>query len=123
MGITTTAIAAGPGAGATRPVFMKSPRAIEMALFTVAFDDAYPTGGEAWNAEAESGFSDVIAVWVAPTAGFTFEYVDSATAASRKIKAYWVDTTVDGAAMAEVVDTTDINAGLTAVNVVVFGYR
>lgn len=123
MGLTTTATASGPGKAASRPMFARSPRPIEIWTGTIAFDDAYPTGGEAWNAQSETGFSEIVAVWVMPFAGFVFQYVDSATAANRKIKAFWVDTSVDGAAMAEVADTTDINAGLTAVPVLVLGYR
>lgn len=123
MGITTTGGPEAPGAGGTRPVFIKGPRSIEMWFGTIAFDDAYPTNGEAWDAESITGFSDVIAVWVQPMAGFVFQYVDSATAADRKIKAFWVDTTTDGAALAEVANDTDINASLTAVPVLVYGYR
>lgn len=123
MGLTTTSTAESPGKAATRPMFFRGPRAVELWTGTIAFDDAYPTGGEAWNAESETGFSDIVQVWVMPTAGFVFQYVDSDTAANRKIKAYWVDTTTDGASLAEVVDTTDINANLTAVPVLVLGYR
>ena len=123
MGLTTTAASVGPGVAASRPAYVRAPRAVEFWFGAVAFDDAYPTGGEAWDAEAITGFSDIIMVFVQSTAGYTFQYVDSDTAASRKIKAFWVDTTTDGAALAEVADTTDINANLTAVNVMVVGYR
>lgn len=120
MGLTVTPHATG---AASRRLTVRAGRDMEVWFGTVAFDDAYPTGGEAFDAESESGFSDIVFVLVQPTAGFVFQYVDSDTAASRKIKAYWVDTSTDGAALAEVEDTTDINANLTAVPVMVVGYR
>lgn len=124
MGLTTTAASTGPGVAASRPAFVRAPRAVEFWFGTIAFDDAYPTGGEAWNAESETGFSDIIMVFVQSTDGFVFQYVDSDTAASRKIKAYYADydAVADGK-LVEVADTTDINANLTAVNVMVVGYR
>ena len=122
MALTVGTEAEGPGKAGTRPVFSANPRPVFIWHGTVAFDSSYPTGGEAFNAESETGFSDVFAVQVLPKAGYTFEYVDSATAANRKIKAYWVDTSVDGAAQAEVADTTDLSA-VTGVRVIVWGYR
>lgn len=122
MALTVTAAAEGPGKGASRPLFARSPRPIEMWMGTVDFDSSYATGGEAFNAESEAGFSDIVQVWVAPKNGFTFEYVDSATAANRKIKAFWVDTTTDGAAQVEVTSTTNLST-VTGVPVIVFGYR
>jgi len=72
---------------------------------TATFDSSYATGGEAL-AAADLGFSRIISVQVNPSAGYVFEWV----ASTGKIKAYWVDTTVDGAAMAEVTATTDLSA-------------
>lgn len=121
MALTVTS-PTGTGKGASRPLFTRTARALEVFPCTVDFDSSYPTGGEAFNAESESGFSDIVQVWVAPTDGFTFEYVDSATAADRKIKAFWVDTTTDGAAQAEVANATDLQT-VTGVQVLVWGYR
>ena len=55
-------------------------------------------------------------VRIAPTAGYTFEMDYT----NKKILVYWVDTTVDGAAQAQVADTTDL-AALTGVRVVARG--
>lgn len=87
-----------------------------MHVYTLAFDDAYPTGGEAV-APGDVGLTRIDDALIAPTAGFVFQW----DRANLKVKAYWVDTSTDGAAMAEVVDTTDINAGLTAVLGIFFG--
>lgn len=123
MALTVTNSAGtGAGAGSSRPVRSQGAADLTVWVGTVAFDDSYPTGGEAFNAESQTGFRDVEQVWIAPKNGYTFQYVDSATAANRKIKAYWVDTSVDGAAQAEVADTTDLS-GVTGVQVMVWGYR
>lgn len=87
-----------------------------MHVYTLGFDDAYPTGGEAV-AAGTVGLTRIDDAIIAPAAGFTFEW----DRANGKIKAFWVDTSTDGAAMAEVVDTTDINANLTAVLGIFFG--
>lgn len=80
---------------------------------TIAFDSSYPTGGEAITA-ADLGFSVFPTdVRIEPAAGFVFEM----DYANKKILAYWVDTTVDGAALAQVPDTTDLSA-VTGVRVV-----
>lgn len=121
MAVTTTALSAGTGSARTSPAFVKG-SAKELWFGTLAMDDSYPTNGEAWDANAQSGLRSVDAVFIQTMGGYTFEYVPSATAASRKIKVYWVDTTVDGAAMAEVANETDISA-LTAVPVMVVGSR
>lgn len=123
MALTVTNHATGPGLGGSRSLRVQSDRDLVCWIGTVAFDDSYPTGGEAFNAETQSGFTDVVQVWVAPKAGYVFEYVDSATAANRKIKAYFsdYDAGADGA-LIEVADTTDLEA-VTGVQVIVFGYR
>lgn len=87
-----------------------------MNVYTLAFDDAYPTGGEAITPNSV-GLTRIDDAIIAPTAGFIFQWDRT----NSKIKAFWVDTTVDGAAMSEVVDTTDINAELTAVLGIFFG--
>lgn len=87
-----------------------------MHVYTIAFDDAYPTGGEAVTAD-NVGLTRIDNAIIAPAGGFVFQWDQ----ANSKIKAYWVDTSTDGAAMAEVVDTTDINASLTAILGIFFG--
>ena len=82
---------------------------------TVTFDSSYPTGGESF-APADIGFIVFDRVEVDSTDGFVFEY----DAANEKIIAYWVDTTTDGAAMAEVAAATDLSAAVA--NVTVYGY-
>jgi hypothetical protein len=82
---------------------------------TVTFDASYPTGGESFT-PANVGFVNFDRVEVHPTAGYVFEY-DTST---EKIIAYWVDTTTDGAPMAEVANTEDLSA--VVANVTVYGY-
>lgn len=87
-----------------------------MHVYKIAFDDAYPTGGESVT-PGDVGLTRIDDAIIAPTDGFVFSW----DRANSKILAYWVDTTVDGAKMAQVVDTTDINANLTAVLAIFFG--
>ena len=54
---------------------------------------------------------------IAPNSGYVFEY----DATNEKIKAFWVDTTTDGAPMAEVADETDLS-GVTSVKCIAIGY-
>lgn len=84
---------------------------------TVTFDSSYPTGGESVTA-ASFGLSEIHKLLVIGTrgSGYIVEYVPS----SGKLKALWVDTTVDGAALAEVADTTDLSA--VVADVIAFGY-
>lgn len=79
-------------------------------IVDVTFDTSYPTGGEALSSPTSSiGMTDVLAVTASPAAGFVFEYIK----ATDKLKAYWVDTTVDGAALAEVPNGTDLHTVTT----------
>lgn len=82
-----------------------------IARGTLAFDNAYPTNGEALNL-AQIGLTSVVSMNIAPTAGYVFEYVVS----TGKVKAYWVPTGTNAAAAAlgEVAANTDLSA-LTAV--------
>ena len=84
-------------------------------LVEIDFDDSYPTGGEAIDF-GNHGFETVFAVFIASKGGYTFEYDET----NEKVLAYWVDTTVDGAALAEVADTTDLSA-VTGVKALVLG--
>jgi hypothetical protein len=82
------------------------PGAEYLSYGTIAFDSSYPTGGEAVSA-VDLGFpsgTTVHAVIFDNAGGYSFAY-DHANA---KVKAFWVDTTTDGAALAEVADTTSL---------------
>lgn len=72
-------------------------------IVTVTMDSSYATGGEAVTA-ADCGLSRIVQFALEPNAGYVPEYDH----ANSKVKAFWVDTTVDGAAMAEVVATTNL---------------
>ncbi len=85
---------------------------------TTTFDSSYATGGEAFDPYAVGGFVTVDRVIVEPKAGYTFDYVPSTTPGSRKIKAYWVDTSVDGAALAEVASTTNLSTVVADVTII-----
>lgn len=82
---------------------------------TVAFDSSYPTGGEALT-PATLGLIAVDHINVPAKSGYTFEYDYT----NKKLLAYWVDTSVDGAAQAQVVDTTNLST-LTGVRFEAFG--
>jgi len=71
---------------------------------TVTMDSSYPTGGEAVTAGQFKGGSFVRVLLSASTTGI----VPAFDATNKKVMAFWVDTSTDGAAMAEVVNTTDI---------------
>lgn len=79
----------------------------QMHVHKVTFDSSYPTGGEALTA-ADLDWSDAATnLVVLPLAGgYTLEY----DATNAKLLAYWVDTTVDGAKMSEVANTTNLSA-------------
>lgn len=100
----------------TAALFKSEVEGRRLHVYTIGFDDTYPTGGEAITPDAV-GLTRIDDAIIAPTAGFVFSW----DRANSKVKAFWVDTTTDGAAMAEVVNDTDINASLTAVLGVFFG--
>lgn len=80
-------------------------------LVDVTFDSSYPTGGEVLGLSAlgvkDATKATVFVTQVAPvTVGYAFAY----DATNDKLVAFWVDTTVDGAALAQVADTTDLSA-------------
>jgi hypothetical protein len=76
------------------------------AHLRLTFDSSYPTGGEAVDFKRYAGFTPAV-VWFsqrAPTTGaYNFVY------SGGTIRVFWVDTTVDGAAMAEVANTTNLS--------------
>lgn len=86
---------------------------IQAKRVKITFDSSYATGGETLDA-SDCGFTVVLGVVpLSGASGYTFQYE------SGKIKVYWVDTTTDGAAQAEVASTTDLSA--VAVTFLVFG--
>lgn len=82
---------------------------------SIAFDSSYPTGGEDAG-DISDYFRNLDSILIEAAGGYSFEY----DATNDKIKAYWVDTTVDGAPQAEVANTTDLS-GVTAAKFVATG--
>lgn len=72
---------------------------------TVTFDSSYPTGGEDVTL-ADLGLNRLDWLETLTTDGFVPAWDGSVSAP--KIKLFWVDTTTDGAALAEVVSTTNV---------------
>ena len=89
---------------------------LKVTFRTLTFDSSYPTGGEPLTA-ADLGLSTVVFATAQNKSGYSFEY----DIANAKLLAYWVDTSTDGAAMAQVADTTDLNA-LSGVVIQAWGY-
>lgn len=81
---------------------------------TIAFDSSYPTGGEALTGLSKY-FKDLYCVITDCYGGISTGYDRT----NNKLLAYWVDTTVDGAAQAEVTDTTNLSS--ITVSFVAFG--
>ena len=71
---------------------------------TITPDASYPTGGESFT-PAQVGFVNFSRVIVTPSEGYVGEY----DAANQKVLFYWVDTTTDGAPLAEVAAETDLS--------------
>lgn len=88
------------------------------ATGTVAFDSSYPANGEAVTI-GDLGLTSLTDLEVDPSAGYVFEWDGSTT--SPKVLAYWVDTTVDGAPLAEVTAATDLS-GVTAARYTARGF-
>jgi hypothetical protein len=82
----------------------------------VTFDSSYATGGEAISVSS-LGLTRLDFMWVSPSDGYIAQWDGSLT--SPKVELFWVDTTVDGAALAEVASTTDVSA--VTVKVFAFG--
>ena len=72
-------------------------------VLSVTFDDSYPTGGESLT-PADAGLVSFTHVSAEPADGYVFEFDHT----NEKVIAYWVDTTTDGAPMAQVANTTDL---------------
>ena len=73
---------------------------------TVTFDSSYVTAGEAISL-VSLGLNRLDFLWADTTDGYISAWDGSKTAP--KIKLFWVDTTTDGAALAEVASTTDVS--------------
>ena len=74
-------------------------------IHTVTMDSSYVTGGEALTAN-NLKLGTIIHATVTPDDG----YVGVVDIANSKIQAFWVDTTTDGAPLAEVATTTDLGS-------------
>lgn len=74
---------------------------------TITFDSSYPTGGEAVT-PADFGLVAITDMQFEGDDGYVLRWDRSTT--SPKVMAYWVDTTTDGAPMAEVANTTNLSA-------------
>lgn len=83
---------------------------------TVTFDSSYATGGEAISLTS-LGLNRLDFIWAVTQDGYVPAWDGSTTAP--KIKLFWVDTTTDGAALAEVPSTTDVSA--VVVRIFAFG--
>lgn len=83
---------------------------------TVTFDSSYATGGEAISLTS-LGLNRLDFMWAVTQDGFVPSWDGSSTAP--KVKLFWVDTTTDGAALAEVPSTTDVSA--VVVRIFAFG--
>lgn len=79
------------------------------SFVTLAFDNSYPTGGEAITANGV-GLTKILGAIIPGNKGFTFEM----DLTNLKVIAYWVDTSIDGSPMLEVVNTTDLSAIVAA---------
>ena len=83
---------------------------------TVTFDSSYPTGGEAISL-ISLGLDRLDFIWAVTQDGYVPSWDGSTTAP--KIKLFWVDTTTDGAALAELPATT--NASSVVARIFAFG--
>lgn len=84
---------------------------------SLAWDNSYPTGGEAITLN-QLGLSVLEQLLPFPSLGYVPSWDGSES--SPLVLLYWVDTTVDGAPLAEVADTTDVSA-ITEMPVIAIG--
>ena len=85
----------------------------KVATVDITFDASYPTGGEALT-PATLGFVTLTRVDIDPGDGYVFEY----DYANEKVIAYWVDTSTDGAPLAEVAGSEDLSGSTARATVV-----
>lgn len=88
---------------------------LQVRIVELAFDSSYPTGGESVT-PAMLGLNTIDFLLVEPAGGYSFEYVH----ATSLLLARWVDTSTDGAPLAEVADTTSMS-GVTGIRAIAFG--
>jgi hypothetical protein len=74
---------------------------------TITFDSSYPTGGESVTV-ADLGLVRLDHLELDGDDGYVLVWDRSTT--SPKILAYWVDTTVDGAPLAQVTNATNLSS-------------
>lgn len=88
-------------------------------LAQITLDSSYPTGGEAVDFRNIGVQNDANARYFFQQRGpITGGYVFVYDRTNRKLLVFWVDTTVDGAALAQVADTTDLSAVIVDVFIV-----
>lgn len=75
---------------------------------TITFDSSYAGSGGESVTLASLGLQEVYDLNLSGDDGYVLQWDRSTT--SPKVIAYWVDTTVDGAPMAEVTATTNLSA-------------
>lgn len=80
----------------------------KVASGTITFDSSYPTNGEALTV-ATLGLSQVDIFLPTPAQDANGAVSVAYDHTNSKVKAYWVDTTTDGAELAEVANTTDLS--------------
>ena len=80
----------------------------KVASGTITFDSSYPTGGESLT-PALLGLTQVDTFVGQPAIDANGCVIPSLKRSTNVLFAYWVDTSVDGAEMAEVADTTNLS--------------
>ena len=91
-------------------------RGLGLISGAIAFGSSYPTGGEDIT-DITDKFKTCLHIICEAAGGYSFEYDKT----NGKLKAYWVDTTTDGAPQAEVTNATDLS-GVTAAKFIALGY-
>lgn len=86
--------------------------------YKATLDNSYATGGEAVTLDGVVDISNC-AIFIQQRAPLTGGYNFVLDRTNSKLLVFWVDTTVDGAAMSEVASTTDLSA--VVVDIIVIG--
>lgn len=82
----------------------------KVVVVDITLDASYAIGGEALNI-SQLGLTDIWFASIVQSVPInTTSYVFGWDKTNKKIVAYWVDTTTDGAALAEVTAETDLSA-------------
>lgn len=81
----------------------------KIVVVDITLDSSYPAGGEAFGI-SQLGLTDIWFASIVQKAPVnTTAYVFGWDNTNKKITAYWVDTTTDGAPLAEVAADTDLS--------------